>query len=44
MISFPLLLQSSVSGFSTGWIYALVAVGLSLIFELMNIVNFAHGD
>jgi branched-chain amino acid transport system permease protein len=27
-----------------GGVYALVALGLSLIFGLMNIVNFAHGD
>lgn len=44
MISFQLLLQSSISGLLIGGIYALVAVGLSLIFGLMNIVNFAHGD
>ena len=44
MISFELLLQSITSGLLMGGIYALVAVGLSLIFGLMNIVNFAHGD
>jgi branched-chain amino acid transport system permease protein len=44
MIPFQLLLQSIVSGLLMGGIYALVAVGLSLIFGLMNIVNFAHGD
>ena len=27
-----------------GLVYALVAVGLSLIFGLMEIVNFAHGE
>ena len=27
-----------------GLIYALIAAGLSLIFGLMNIVNFAHGE
>lgn len=44
MISLNLLLQSIVSGLLMGGIYALIAVGLSLIFGLMNIVNFAHGD
>ena len=44
MIPVGLLLQSIVSGLLMGGIYALVAVGLSLIFGLMNIVNFAHGD
>ena len=27
-----------------GCIYALIALGLSIIFGVMNIVNFAHGD
>jgi len=27
-----------------GCIYALIALGLSLIFGVMNVVNFAHGD
>src|SRR5579864_3457189 len=38
------LLQIFASGLLTGLIYALIAVGLSLIFGLMDIVNFAHGD
>lgn len=44
MPSAQLLVQSLVSGLLMGGIYSLVAVGLSLIFGLMNIVNFAHGD
>ena len=36
--------QATVSGLLLGAIYALVAVGLTLIFGVMNIVNFAHGD
>jgi len=44
MLSVQLLSQSLISGLLMGGIYALVAVGLSLIFGLMNIVNFAHGD
>jgi branched-chain amino acid transport system permease protein len=38
------LLQIFASGLLTGLIYALVAVGLSLIFGLMDVVNFAHGE
>ena len=36
--------QAVVSGLLMGLIYALVAAGLSLIFGLMDIVNFAHGE
>ncbi len=38
------LAQAAVSGLLLGAIYALVAVGLTLIFGVMDIVNFAHGD
>ena len=37
-------LQVALSGLLMGLIYALVAAGLSLIFGLMDIVNFAHGE
>ena len=40
----PLLLQSIVSGILMGGVYSLVAVGLSLIFGVMKIINFAHGS
>ena len=38
------ILQVALSGLLMGLIYALVAAGLSLIFGLMDIVNFAHGE
>ena len=38
------VVQSLVSGLLMGLIYALVAAGLSLIFGLMDVVNFAHGE
>ena len=38
------VLQVAVSGLLMGLIYALVAAGLSLIFGLMDVVNFAHGE
>ncbi len=44
MISLQIFIQSVVSGLLIGGIYALVAVGISLIFGLMEIINFAHGD
>ncbi len=38
------LLQLLVNGIVIGVIYALVAMGLSLIFGVLEIVNFAHGE
>jgi branched-chain amino acid transport system permease protein len=43
-MSTELILQAVASGLLMGLVYALVAVGLSLIFGLMEIVNFAHGE
>ncbi|MEW6642212.1 MAG: branched-chain amino acid ABC transporter permease [Pseudomonadota bacterium] len=44
MTSTQALLQVLASGLLMGLIYALIAVGLSLIFGLMDVVNFAHGE
>lgn len=44
MFSFDVILQALVGGFLSGWIYALVAIGLTLVFGVMRVVNFAHGD
>ena len=36
--------QAIVNGLLMGGLYALVAVGLTIIFGTMNVVNFAHGE
>ncbi len=41
MMSF---LQPLLSGTLTGGVYALAGIGMSLVFGVMNISNFAHGD
>ena len=38
-----LLVQSAVIGLSMGSIYILMALGLTLMFGMMHIINFAHG-
>jgi branched-chain amino acid transport system permease protein len=43
-VTFEVLLQGIVGGLLMGFVYALIAAGLSLIFGLMEIVNFAHGE
>ncbi|SEP49637.1 amino acid/amide ABC transporter membrane protein 1, HAAT family [Methylobacterium sp. ap11] len=45
LAGFPLdlLALQLVTGVALGAIYVLVGIGLSLIFGLMNVVNFAHG-
>lgn len=40
----PELLRSLVSGLLMGMVFALVALGLTVIFGVMDIVNFAHGE
>ena len=39
-----LLLQGGLNGVMLGLNYGLIALGLSLIFGIMGIVNFAHGE
>lgn len=38
-----LLLEASIIGLQTGAVYAVLALGLSLIFGVVRVVNFAHG-
>jgi branched-chain amino acid transport system permease protein len=44
VFSIEIILQALVSGILIGCIYSLVAVGLSLIFGVVDIINFAHGE
>ena len=43
-IAFEQILIQTVNGVVTGMILALVASGLTLIFGIMDVVNFAHGE
>lgn len=37
-------LQTTINGIASGSIYALGAIGLSLVYAILKLVNFAHGD
>jgi len=39
-----LFLQQLASGLLTGGLYALISVGLTLVFGVLRLVNFAHGE
>src|ERR1700712_5237477 len=42
-LTLSLLLSQLMTGIALGAVYALLAIGLSLIFGMLTVVNFAHG-
>ncbi|SFN37201.1 branched-chain amino acid ABC transporter permease [Proteiniclasticum ruminis] len=38
------LLQQAVNGISLGSIYALIALGYTMVYGIINLINFAHGE
>lgn len=44
MIDYVFLLQMAINGLILGLIYALIASGLTILFGVLQIVNFAHGE
>lgn len=38
------LLQQLINGLSLGSIYALIALGYTMVYGIINLINFAHGD
>ena len=42
MFEFSILLPALLNGMTTGAVYALVALGLTLIYGVLHIINFAH--
>ncbi len=44
MSGFEMIIQQSINGLMLGMMYALVAVGFTLYFGVLNLINFSHGD
>ncbi len=43
-MSFSLLVAQLINGLQTGSVYALVALGYSMVYGIIKLLNFAHGD
>ena len=43
MLDLEILFPSLLNGLTTGAVYALIALGLTLIYGVLHIINFAHG-
>jgi len=43
LYDFGILFSSALNGVTTGAVYALIALGLTLIYGVLHIINFAHG-
>lgn len=44
MTNLEYILQQIINALSIGGLYALIAVGLSIVFSILRLTNFAHGD
>jgi branched-chain amino acid transport system permease protein len=44
MSAFELLAQQLINAVSIGSLYALMAIGLAMVFSILRLINFAHGD
>jgi branched-chain amino acid transport system permease protein len=44
MTTFDLLLQQTINGLSLGAMYALLALGFTMVYGIIELINFAHGD
>jgi len=38
------ILQQIINGISLGSIYALIALGYTMVYGILRLINFAHGD
>jgi branched-chain amino acid transport system permease protein len=43
-MTFPMFLQHLFNGISLGSLYALIAIGYTMVYGILRLINFAHGD
>jgi len=43
-MDFSFIMQQIINGFSLGSMYALIAIGYTLVYGVLRLINFAHGD
>jgi branched-subunit amino acid ABC-type transport system permease component len=43
-MSMTTILQHCLTGISLGGAYALIAIGYTLVYGILRLINFAHGD
>ena len=43
-MDFTVFMQQMVNGFSLGSMYALIAIGYTMVYGVLRLINFAHGD
>ena len=44
MFDFHTLAQQLINGVATGGMYALIALGYTMVYGIIELINFAHGD
>lgn len=44
MTDFQFFIQQAINAISIGSLYALMAIGLAMVFGILRLINFAHGD
>jgi len=43
-MSLNLFLQNLANGLSLGSLYALIAIGYTMVYGILRLINFAHGE
>ncbi|MCL1965280.1 MAG: branched-chain amino acid ABC transporter permease [Firmicutes bacterium] len=44
LVNWPMLIQQVVNGLTVGCLYALIAIGYTMVYGILRLINFAHGD